>query len=485
MTSRTAIEIRAGLGHPVIDADGHVIETTQVLLEYIDAVGGPGMVDRYLAAPVKRQFRVREHDPYWTTDSGSWVWPTRNTLDRATATLPALYAERLDEFGIDFSLLYPSEGLFLPQLADDELRVTTCRAYNRYISDCYRPHADRMTPAAVIPTHTPGEAIDELRYAVGELGMKVAVLRSYVARPGADGGPPQLDFLALDSRYDYDPLWQECCDLGVAATFHSSAVYGGRAQIPNYVYNHIGILAAGGEAICKALFMGGVTQRFPHLRFAFLEGGVGWAVSLFADLISHWERRSATRIGDFDPANLDVERFTDLVRAYGDDRTRAHVDELHTMFSRPQPRVEHPDNFASVPMGSVEQFRELFVAPFWFGCEADDPVTAHAFDDRVNPLGAKLQAVLGSDAAHWDVPDIAQVLCEAWELVEHDIVPAGDFRDFVFANTVRLHAGMNPSFFEGTRVEDAATAVMKEVSEGPFTCGAASRRPLRSNKETT
>jgi predicted TIM-barrel fold metal-dependent hydrolase len=464
VTTRRAADIRAELGHPVIDADGHVIETTQVLLEYIDAEGGPAMVERYLTAPVKRQFRVRHDDPYWTTDSGSWVWPTRNTLDRATATLPGLYAERLDEFGIDYSLLYPSEGLFLPQLADDELRIVTCRAYNRYISDCYRPYADRMTPAAVIPTHTPDEAIDELRHAVDELGLKVAVFRSYVARPNADGGPPHLDFLALGSAYDYDPLWQACCDLGVAATFHSSAVYGGRAQIPNYVYNHIGILAAGGEAVCKALFMGGVTQRFPDLHFAFLEGGVGWAVSLYADLISHWERRSATRIADFDPANLDVAQFVALAARYGDERTRAHLDALREMFSRPQPSVEQPDNFSRVPMRDVDEFRELFVEPFWFGCEADDPVTAHAFDDRVNPLGAKLQAVLGSDAAHWDVPDIAHVLVEAWELVERGIVAVADFRALVFTNTVRLHAGMNPSFFEGTRVDAAVADVMKELA---------------------
>jgi hypothetical protein len=29
------------------------------------------------------------------------------------------------------------------------------------------------------------------------------------------------------------------------------------------------------------------------MRFAFLEGGVGWASQLFGHLIEHWERRSA------------------------------------------------------------------------------------------------------------------------------------------------------------------------------------------------
>jgi predicted TIM-barrel fold metal-dependent hydrolase len=437
----------------VVDGDGHVIEVTPVLLEYLDEEGGAAVVDRYLQAPIKRQFAVDPRVPYWTRDSGAWVWPTRNTLDRATATLPSLYAERLDEFGIDFAIMYPSEGLFAPAMADEEVRRLACRAYNRYISDCYRPFADRMTPAAVIPMHTPEEAASELRHAVVELSMKVAVLRSHVTRPASVNGAERLDFLALGSDFDYDPVWQACRQLEVAATFHTSAIYGSRSQIPNYVYNHIGVLAAGGEAICKALLMGGVTRRFPGLNFAFLEGGVGWAVNLYADLISHWERRSAAHIGDFDPANLDRRLFFDLVSRYGDERVLAHFDELRAIFGPAQPDVEAPDNFSAVPMGQAAEMLDLFVAPFWFGCEADDPVTAHAFDRRVNPFGAALKALLGTDNAHWDVPDMAKVLAEAMELVERGRMSEDDFRQFVFVNPVELHAGMNPRFFEGTRIE--------------------------------
>jgi predicted TIM-barrel fold metal-dependent hydrolase len=396
--------IRAALDHPIIDADAHAVEATPVLLEYLADVGGAAMVDRYRRAPVKRQFLLDPADPYWTKDSGSWVWPTRNTLDRATATLPSLYAQRLDEFGIDFALVYPSEGLFANQLADDELRIASCRAYNCYIADAYRPFADRMTPAAVIPMNNPTEAIAELEYAVRTLGLKVAVLRSHITRPSLTGdGPPRLDLIALESDYDYDPVWAKCVELGVAATFHSSAIYGSRAQLSNYCYNHIGVLGAGGEAICKALFMGGVTRRFPNLNFAFLEGGVGWGVSLYADLIGHWQRRNGERISDFDPANLDTELFMQLVREHGDDRTLAHEATLHEIFSRPQPAVDNPDNFAAVQMRRPEEMLELFVERFWFGCEADDPVTVHAFDRRANPFGAALSAVFGSDNGHWDV----------------------------------------------------------------------------------
>jgi hypothetical protein len=42
--------------------------------------------------------------------------------------------------------------------------------------------------------------------------------------------------------------------------------------------------------------------------------------------------------------------------------------------------------------------------------------------------------------------------------VADDLLDDGDFRDFVFANTVRLYTGANPKFFDGTAVEDACRA---------------------------
>jgi hypothetical protein len=47
------------------------------------------------------------------------------------------------------------------------------------------------------------------------------------------------------------------------------------------LYNHIGIFAVAHEAVCKAIFLGKVTRRFPHAQFAFLEGRL--ACQLYAD----------------------------------------------------------------------------------------------------------------------------------------------------------------------------------------------------------
>jgi hypothetical protein len=52
------------------------------------------------------------------------------------------------------------------------------------------------------------------------------------------------------------------------------------------------------------------------------------------------------------------------------------------------------------------------------------------------------------------------VLPEAHELVEDGLITANDFRDFTFANAVRLWGTQNPDFFEGTAVAEAAAAVL-------------------------
>ena len=106
--------------------------------------------------------------------------------------------------------------------------------------------------------------------------------------------------------------------LKVAPTFHSiGAGWGSRTSISNFMYNHLGHFAASADAVCKSLFFGGVTRRFPQLRWAFLEGGVGWACSLYADLIGHWQKHNVKFIHHFDPANLDEALMRELFAEYG------------------------------------------------------------------------------------------------------------------------------------------------------------------------
>jgi len=266
----SSAEIRGRLNHPVIDSDGHMIEFQPTFLDFLKEVGGSEMVKRYpqhrrtgdwYAQSPKERAEKRTYRPAW------WGVPTKNTLDRVTSTLPKLLYQRMDEFGLDFTVLYPSAGLVFAHAVDEELRRATCRALNQYSASVFSEYADRMAPVAAIPMHTPAEAIEELEYAVGELRMKAILMPSYVHRPRADGRGNWLDTYCLDSDFDYDPVWAKCLELKVAPTFHSGGqAWDARSSISNYMYNHIGHFAASGEALCKSVFLGGVTRRFPKLR---------------------------------------------------------------------------------------------------------------------------------------------------------------------------------------------------------------------------
>ena len=64
-----------------------------------------------------------------------------------------------------------------------------------------------------------------------------------------------------------------------------------------------------------------------------------------------------------------------------------------------------------------------------------------------------MNTLFGSDIGHFDVPDMTEVLVEAYEGVEDGIITEEDFRDFVFGNPVRFWTSTNPNFFKGTAVE--------------------------------
>ncbi len=473
MTVTKAARIRQALSHPVIDADGHFVELSPVLddalLAGLETEGGSDLRDRYLASratpfdtsTVLASRTAADTVDEWKAMPSWWGWQTRNTRDRATSHLPALLYERLDEMGIDFSILYPSTTLGLIDIDDPELAGPVARAVNTWLAELFRPYADRLTVGALVPMVTPAVAVAELRFAVSQLGFKTAVIsgyaRRYLGQPSAAPRPYRLDHYGLDSLFDYDPFWAACVELGIAPVSHSAHQHHRVSRSPSsYVFNHIGGLATSHESLAKALFLGGVTRRFPTLRVGFLEGGVSWAASLFADLIGHWEKRNGEAINDLDPDLLDVETLMEFMNTYGDGPVLARLDRIREHFSRPAGRPVEINEFRATGIQNVEEFLDLFVPRFYFGCEADDPLVAWAFADKINPLGARFRPIFGSDISHWDVPDMTEPVAEAHELVERGVIGPDEFREFMFLNPVRLHGGANPHFFDGTVVAETA-----------------------------
>ncbi|MCA9506634.1 MAG: amidohydrolase family protein, partial [Myxococcales bacterium] len=229
--------------------------------------------------------------------------------------------------------------------------------------------------------------IDELEYCVRELGLKAVLLNGLVYRSFGEDlprGARWVDAFGPESPYDYDPVWAKCVELGVAPTFHSSAMgWGSRTSQTNYVANHLGNFAQAGEATCRTMFMSGVLARFPALRCAYLEGGVAWAANLYSDLVGHFEKRGLPGIREYDPSAMDRALLAKLFAKHGSERFRKHLDELEDGLSHLSDPASFQDDFAAAGVSSAEDIRRVFETNFRFGCEADDPMNALGFDARI------------------------------------------------------------------------------------------------------
>jgi predicted TIM-barrel fold metal-dependent hydrolase len=461
-------KLRESLDHPVIDSDAHICETEFVVADFLKQVGGGDLAKRFYKASCTK----RSGDPkslFWNAHSGA------HTIDRVTAMLPRLYALRLEEAGIDFATIYASYGFRCQVMQDDELRQASCRALNMMYAEIFKEVSDRMTPAAVIPMNTPEEAIAELEFAVNELGMKAAMTCNEVVRPDpeiAKAAPHYADAtrcyspLALDSPYDYDPFWAKCVELKVAPAGHSINYSGTHASRKNYVYNRIGVFATFGHAAARAMFLGGVTKKFPELNIGFLEGGAWWAVALYNDLVEFFEKRNVDSLLErHDPAKFDDETAEKLFREYGDkyltsERFMANKDsKIRSGWIERDSSLDFIDDWSALGAKSAEDIRDLFVDSFYFGCEADDAMNYTAFNAKANKFGVKLKAMFSSDLGHWDVVDFGEILVKAHEQLEKGLMTEGDFRDFVFTNPATFATRLNPDFFKGTVVEDAVAKI--------------------------
>lgn len=123
-----------------------------------------------------------------------------------------------------------------------------------------------------------------------------------------------------------------------------------------------------------------------------LEGGVGWACNLLTDLLGHWEKRNARAMeANVRPTNLDTTTLAELFARYGGKTYQDKMAELMGCLSLVTPfksleelsaREDNAtlDDFVAAGITSAEDLRQQFAEHFYFGCEADDVITAWAFD---------------------------------------------------------------------------------------------------------
>ena len=244
----------------VIDGDGHVRESMPALAKLLGPLG-------------KRKTLF---------PSDAWDRQIQGTLGQTPAT-PQEQLAGMDQDAIDVMVLYPTAGLGIGLIPEEEYAAALAAAYNTWLHEFCQANPTRLQYVALLAPQDLEATVRELRRAVTELGAVAAMLPTHV--------PLRPDW---GHRY-WDPIYAEAERLDVGLAYHHKSVHGEVTdqRFHNFITVHtVGHPVEQMMSLTSAI-IGGVLERFPALRLAFLEGGVGWVPFWMDRMDEEVEKRGA------------------------------------------------------------------------------------------------------------------------------------------------------------------------------------------------
>lgn len=184
---------------------------------------------------------------------------------------PLSQLEAMDREGLDVAVLFRTSPLHCDETLEPEYANDLCRAWNDWIADFSKENPARLKASALITLHDVDLAVEEVRRVVERLGIRALSLC-----------PEPINGRRIHDPC-FDPLWAQIENLGVALCFHPPA-RPKQEQVANRFFGHpnanIVALALRNplELIqsVSSFCAGGVLEKFPKLRVAFLEGNCAW-----------------------------------------------------------------------------------------------------------------------------------------------------------------------------------------------------------------
>ncbi len=254
----------------IIDADGHIVEQDTLLFEYLP--------------PPFRGRRDLLSFPFFPSLDG-WHRAARRVADGKGRALEAPDAQAwlhfLDSADIELSVLYPTHGLSFGLIKDREWAAALARAYNDFLADRYLKVSPRLKGMALIPLQDVTEAVRELRRAVEDLGMLGAVL-------------PAVGLRTPLGHRSFDLVYEEAERLGCLLAVHGAPAQGlGFDFFENLIEARTLSHPFAQMIQMVSIVLGGVLDRFPRVRLAFMEAGAGWVPYLVERLDLEYEHRTA------------------------------------------------------------------------------------------------------------------------------------------------------------------------------------------------
>jgi len=193
--------------------------------------------------------------------------------DDPTAAMETRFAD-MDRDGIDAEVAFPNGPALMAYFTPDAgFAQAQFRVYNDWAAELRPRWGKRTKIAACIATGDVDSAIVEVQR-VAKLGLEVLSLPSQPI-------PGMAEARHTYNDKKFDPLWAAIQDVDLTIAMHVATggdprkVRGPGGAIMNRAKSH--------EALCDpitAFCASGILDRFPKLRFAAVEGGIGWIPAL-------------------------------------------------------------------------------------------------------------------------------------------------------------------------------------------------------------
>jgi predicted TIM-barrel fold metal-dependent hydrolase len=184
----------------------------------------------------------------------------------------------MDQEGIDLSVLFPTTSLSLTKVIEQDYAVAYARAYNDYIAQVCKQNS-RLKGIGLLPFQDVGAAVEEVERAITKLGL-VGIA---VATQG------MKEHLGSQSFW---PIYEEIQRLNVPFCVHNRREGpAGEIRFDSFIFMHTMGRPVETAVQFVGLLYGGVAEKFPRLRIAFLECGVGWVPYWVERMDEEWEKR--------------------------------------------------------------------------------------------------------------------------------------------------------------------------------------------------
>ena len=278
----------------VVDCDAHVLEPADLWLRYLE----PKFRDRAIRVEETdgvEQLIIGEEivlqgvvaglggaeESKLELFSGKKSYVRDSPLDSYD---PHARLRRMDDWGIQKCVLFPTIGILPFPTNDQELANAYCRAYNNWIAEFTQTQPDRLAAVAIVNWHDVDSAAQELDRCI-KLGFKGL----FVPPETIDGRRP--------ANAHFDPLWSRCQEADIPGCFHVIVRFGGAAvpfaawheSSPGMIFS-FGLGGAGQlipaitSVITDQLF-----DRYPKLKIVSVEAGCGYAPYLMDRLDAKYE----------------------------------------------------------------------------------------------------------------------------------------------------------------------------------------------------